>query len=175
MSPSRIHRLVLSTIIATMGCVVGCCESGAVEGSSGAGGGAGGSGYWPTCLWGGSGGGLTFPVCPAPQTNEFIGTIDGKPYDNKDSGHITGMQAPTHPPYYLSLNLGGVGSLDMTWGNPFVRGQWMHINGGGTLVLPQDGMFRAVFADSQVLVSCDDYSFLYILHVTGGDLTGCSR
>src|SRR6185503_7734165 len=119
MSPSRIHRLVLSTIIATMGCVVGCCESGAVEGSSGAGGGAGGSGYWPTCLWGGSGGGLTCPVCPAPQTNEFIGTIEGKPYDNKDSGHITGMQAPTHPPYYLSLNLGGVGSLDMTWGNPF--------------------------------------------------------
>lgn len=55
-----------------------------------------------------------------------------------------------------------------------MRGQWMNID-KGTLVLPEDVKPRSVNAGSKLLFSCDEYHFLYILHVDGGDLTGCSR
>src|SRR6185503_5892345 len=101
-------------------------------------------------------------------------TIDGKPYDTKDSGHITALTPTSHPPYQLSMALSGPGSLDLDWGDPYVPGRWTQL-GGGILILPEDGKARAVFSDSELLTSCEGYAFLYILHVMGGDLTGCSR
>jgi hypothetical protein len=173
MKSLSINILVLFATLATMGCALGCSQGDQVSGSSaGSGGHDAGSG----CLWGGNGGGLTFPVCPADNTSEFMGTVDGKPYDTKDSGHITATSPPVAPPYQLSMALSGTGSLDIEWGDPYLRGQWTKISGGGYLRLPEDGVkLRAVFVDSEILRSCDEYAFLYILHVTGGDLTGCSR
>src|SRR5262249_17761855 len=97
-------------------------------------------------------------------------------YDTKDSGHVTGTSPYGAPPYQLSMALSGIGSLDLDWNDPYTRGQWTRINAGGVLRLPEDvTIHRDVSRDSQILFSCDDYAFLYILHVTGGDLTGCSR
>lgn len=175
----QINILVLSAALATMGWALGCTpecdQDGHVSGTSSSSGG-GGQDAGARCLWGGNGGGLTFPVCPEKWTSAFIGTIDGQPYEIKDSGHITGTSPPVSPPYQLSLALSGTGSLDLDWGNPYIRGQWTSISNGGDMRLPEDGFkVRAVFTDSEILSSCDDYAFLYILHVTGGDLTGCSR
>jgi hypothetical protein len=169
--------LVLSAALAVMGTALGCGQEDQISGSSSvssSGDGTGGYGGGPRCVSVGNGGGLTFPVCPAQKTSEFMGMLDGMPYDTKDSGHITAMAPAQWPPYQLSMSLSGVGSLDLDWGNPFVRGRWTDL-GGGVFVTPEDGKHRTVFSDSQLLFSCDDYSFLYILHVTGGDLTGCSR
>src|SRR5262245_49265248 len=153
-----------------------------MRGVSGAGNGGGSStgnsgvGGAPTrCLWGGNGGGLTFPVCPAQFTSEFMGTIDGTPFDTKDSGHITGVSLPIAPPYQLNLGLSGGGRLDMEWGDPYIIGQWTKISGGGTMLLPGESTTRIVSMDSEILSACGEFAFLYILHITGGELTGCSR
>jgi hypothetical protein len=173
MKPFRDNILALCVGLATVGVALGCGEAGHAGASSGAA--DGGYVLGGGCLWGGgNGGGLSFPVCTKEMTSEFMGTIDGKPYDLRDSGHFTALSPIQHPPYQLSLALTGAGSLDLDWGDPYVHGRWTAL-GGGVFVVPGDGKPRAVFSDSQLLASCDDYAFLYILHVTGGDLTGCSR
>jgi hypothetical protein len=182
MKLSCINELTLSAVLAITGCVLGCGQSGQVGGSSssagsGGGGGAedGGADAAPICLWGGSGGGFSFPVCPVDDVNEFEGTIDGKPYDTKATKSITGMGPPgSHGPYYLGINLQGWGLLELQWGDPYLRGQWMDIT-TGRVRLPEDTTFRNVNAGSKLLMDCNKYSFLYILHVDGGDLTGCSH
>ncbi len=114
-----------------------------------------------------------FPTCTEDDTSEFMGTIDGMPYHTKDSGHITAMAPPRHPPYTLSMKLAGEGSLDLMWGNPYIRGQWTNV--AGEMILPEGGPVRGVYGDSQLLFSCDEYAFLFILVVDGGKLTGCSH
>jgi hypothetical protein len=169
MKPLRLNVILLSMGLASTGAGLGCGKSdqGSDPGSGGYGAGGG-------CVWGGNGGGLTFPACPDLFTSEFMGTIDGKPYDIKDSGHITATAPVEHPPYQLSLSIGATGALDLDWWDPYVRGRWTDLS-GGTIILPEDGMPRVVYATSQLLTNCEDFSYLYILHVYGGDLTGCSR
>jgi len=108
-----------------------------------------------------------------------MGTIDGIPYSTRDdSGMNTTATSPLIAPQYeLSLALTFPGSLDVDWWDPYIRGQWTQISLGGIMRLPEDGInkHRHVFQDSQILVACEDYAFLYILHIDGGDLTGCSR
>jgi len=67
MKPSWINGFVMSTVLAIIGCALGCSQSGEMEGTSSTGSGGAYSGQ--PCLWGGSGGGLSFPVCPAPKTS----------------------------------------------------------------------------------------------------------
>ena len=153
----RLSAILLSTVLTSMGAGLGCGQGD------------------QECLWSGNDAGLTFPVCPAPYTSEFMGTIDGMPVDIKNSGDVTVVSPANHPPYKLSMALNGDGSLDLWWGDPYIPGQWTKINGGGTIGLPGNSKFRTVSTDSKILRSCDEYAFLYILHVTGGDLTGCSR
>lgn len=177
MNPLHINGFGLSAALAIIACGAGCSESyPPVECSSAGSGGtsSGGADWGLSCLWAESRGDLSFPVCPSPLSSEFMGIIDGKPYDIKDRGKITGMAPPSHPPYTLSININGTGSLDLEWTNPYVRGQWMSV-ATGVIVLPEDGKPRTVDRSSQLLMDCEDYSFLYILHVEGGDLTGCSR
>src|SRR4051812_30361847 len=121
MDPSRINRRIASAALAMMSLAFGCGQGDHVDGtssSSGGGGHDGGPDQFP-CMWGGSGGGHSFPVCPAARTSEFIGTIDGKPYDLKSKGAITAMAPPNSPPYTLSMELSGGGSLDLLWGDPY--------------------------------------------------------
>lgn len=172
------NKVALSTALLTAWCAFGCGQSSDEHpsncSSSSSGAGGGGLPVTPNCVWAGSGGGVTFPTCPAPDTGEFMGTIDGQPYDYKDKGVITAMAVPFHPPYSLSRQVGPFGYLDIGWPDPFVRGRWTSGVAGETL-LPGDKQARNIYPDSQLLFSCEDYSFLYILHVDGGQLTGCSR
>jgi len=159
----------LATALTVMGCTLGCGGPDQVTGiddtTSG-----------QRCLWAESRPDLTFPVCPAPQTSEFMGTIDGKPYHTQDSGDITAMTIPVRPPYTISMKLAGSGSLDLTWWDPYIRGQWVNTVSGFILLPEEDGKARAILPYSELLFSCDDYSFLYILHIYDTDLlTGCSR
>ncbi len=164
MKRSHIVRFVLYTIAVSVLCAPGCCpaghdnQGGQVEGSSTSGsGGSGGAYSGQPCLWGGNGGGLTFPTCTEDNTSEFMGTIDGMPYHTKDSGHITAMAPPKHPPYTLSMKLADEGSLDLLWGDPYIRGQWTYV--AGEMILPEGGPVRTIFGDSQILFSCDEYAF----------------
>jgi hypothetical protein len=172
---SRIDSFALCTAVAVTACALACVQPVQTSSSSSSGtAGGGGAPNGQPCLWGGNGGGLTFPTCPAQRTSEFMGTIDGKPYDTKDSGNITATAAEQAPPYSLSMKLSGQGSLDLDWGDPYIRGQWTYVV--GTLRMPEDGRLRSVRPDSQLLFSCDEYAFLYILRLDGADvLTGCSR
>src|SRR5262249_51533531 len=128
MRSSRLNVMLLSTALATIGVGLGCGQgeqgTGAGSGGGSSTGNAGFGGYPPRCVWGGGGGGLTFPVCPAMFTSEFMGTVDGMPFDTKDSGHITGVSLAISPPYQLSLGLSSGGKLDMEWGDPYIIGQW---------------------------------------------------
>lgn len=180
MEPSRINRKFLSAVLSVVCLTLGCGQGDQVDGtsSSSSGGGHDGGPVMFPCMWGKPDAGLTFPVCTEPQTSEFIGTIDGKPYDLKTKGAITAMAPPAHPPYSLSMALSGGGSLDLLWGDPYIRGTWKDVV--GDMILPENtSQSRGVYPDSQLLWSCDDYAFLYILHVWGpdsqGELTGCSR
>ena len=182
-----INSLAMSVFLATTSCTFHGQEEGSSSASSsssssssssgggnGSSAGSGGafSGY--PCVWAESRPDLTFPVCPEDRTAEFMGTIDGKPYDLRYSGEFTAMGGAPHPPYSLGLGLPGFGHLSLEWGDPFISGQWAHIT-SGVLVLPEDLKERAVHDDSELLFDCDEYSFLHILHVDGGDLTACSR
>lgn len=129
------------------------------------------------CLWTESRPNRTFPVCTEVNTAEFMGTINGKPYDVKTSA-IIAMLEP-HPDATLgriSIKIGDTGALDLDWGDRYRRGDWMHIN-GGEMILPGDGEIRNVGGiDDYVLLSCTDYSFLFdIPSMYGGSLTGCAR
>jgi len=184
MKPSRIDGIALSAVLMITGCALGCAHpvtvgSSSSSSSTGAGG-NGGADAGPICLWGegggGSGGGLTFPVCQDNFTNEFMGTIDGKPYDTGlETGHLTGMAPPNlQGPYTLTVGLDGIGFLDLEWGDPYLRGQWMEVT-KGQMRLPGEIDARNVNTGSKLLMHCHDYSFLYVLHIDGGDLTGCSH
>jgi hypothetical protein len=156
----RLKLMLLSTALATTSGGLGCCDTSSDFNA-------------PRCVW--EKAGLTFPACLAPHTSEFMGTVDGMRFDSKDSGHVTGTSPLGTPPYQLSMALADNGSLDIDWDDPYLRGQWTNIK-GGTMRVPGDWpKVRTVFSDSEILMSCDEYAFLYILHINGGDLTGCSR
>lgn len=175
MDLSCTHSGMMPVVLAVMSLALGCGQGGQVDGSSTSGGHDGGPDPFP-CMWGKPD--VTFPVCSEPQTSEFIGTIDGKPYDLKTKGSITAMAPPFHPPYNLSIELSGGGSLDLAWGDPYIRGTWRDV--AGDMILPEDtSLIHTVYPDSQLLWSCDGYAFLYFLRVWGpqseGLLMGCSR
>lgn len=164
MRSSHLNVMLLSTGLAAMSAGLGC----GVDSS-------GGGGQIPRCNWTENDAGLTFPVCPGPYTSEFMGTVDGMPFDSKDSGNVTATSPPVAPPYQLSMRLADSGSLDIWWDDPYIWGQWSSITGGDMRVPGDWPKIRGVFQNSRILRSCDEYSFLYILHIEGGDLTGCSR
>jgi hypothetical protein len=171
----RLNKLFLATALVAMAIGLGCDQSDQGSGSTSGSGSGAGIDYPPRCVWGEPDAGLTFPVCPAMFTSEFVGTVDGMPFHTKDSASWTGTSLPDAPPYQLSVNFNGTGDLDLEWGNPYIRGQWTKISGGRTMRLPGESIARVVSTDSEVLYNCYEYSFLYILHITGGELTGCSR
>src|SRR5262245_46434062 len=159
-----LHLMVLSAALSAMGAGLGCGD-----------GGDGGGSPYPRCIWTENDAGLTFPVCPATYTSEFMGTVDGMPFDSKDSGNLTATSPPVAPPYQLSMRLADNGSLDLWWTDPYIQGQWASGVEGTMRVPGNSSKIRTVYQDSQILRNCNEYAFIYILHITGGDLTGCSR
>ena len=127
---------------------------------------------FPPCT-GAEGGVEGIPVCPGRLTSEFTGTIDGEPYDTKNSGDVTAVSPPEIHINMLSLRLAGPGSLNVSWGGLHECCEWFSVD--GELVLPEGGDVRGVRIGSQLMVSCEGDQFLYRLVVDGGNLNGCSR
>ena len=167
------NGLVSSIAILSTMCAIGCNEPESSDENGSASASATGAGGGRACFYGEEGGGPDVPSCPERSTSEFIGTVDGAPYDTKDSGGFPIIPPLFHQPYRLTWPLAENGGLSLTWNDPYVCCQWTRVS--GEILLPGEDKTRAIYPDSQLLLSCIGAQYLFRLIIDGGSLKGCTR
>lgn len=167
--PSRLKEPLQIALVVAAGCALGCGTTGEVPSET-----DGGTLYaGDPCRWTESRPDLDFPTCSVIETNELIGTLDGKPFHELQSGNfLAGPVAPIEP-YSATLPLSGYGSIDFVWGDPWISGRWTDVT--GTLTVTLGSTPRDLLPGSQLLHKCYESAYLFIIKVDGGDLLGCAR
>jgi hypothetical protein len=194
MKPSRIDGLALCTILAVMGCALGCVPpvdadnmgSSSSAGSSSAGSSSSSGG--DICIDGGAGFpidvDIIFPDCTPPNPALILqGTIDGKPFNQSYMYSGAWLQNGNSPPE-LQLEFGYEGDypryfsrLDLYWREPTypIRHSVLIPVSVGTLSLQEDTLDRAINPGSTVRIRCDEKLFQFNLIMDSGQLVGCAR
>lgn len=194
MKPSCIDGLALCTILAIVGCALGCVSpvdagstgSGSSAGSSSAG--SSGSGG-DICVDGGvefpADVDISFPDCSPPNNPGLIlqGTIDGKPFERSYMTNVALLQSGNSPPF-LQMEFGYEGdypryssNLDLYWREPTypIRHSVLIPVSVGTLSLQEDTLDRAVNPGSTVRIGCDEKLFQFNIIMDSGQLVGCAK
>jgi hypothetical protein len=175
------RRVAFCMVLGIVGLALGCSE-GYYQGSSssaGSGGdGSGGADAGRICTWSGTGGGITIPDCLEQRDAiVFLGTLDGKPYNEMFGSVLATLRAApwNKPPYSVVAQLPATGRLYVEWGDPNdAVGQFVTLT-SGELKLPTDLISRKIQPGSLLRMQCGGFPVQFILNLDGGQLTACAK